>query len=212
MSGEDTDFMASFTKLKTLMLGGMPNVNLNFLSNLGQLEILVLNFEDEPDLRPLSQAPSLKDLTLCSTAIKDVSAISSLENLVRLDLFCPSVRDLRPLSGLKNLEELWVQGITADDSSVLGGLSGLKKLNIWGEENLDFLSRLNNLEHLTIELVGQNPSFDSQNLSQMLVLEFLSLSYSGKRPEMIVLSTLPNLKVVWMNGRMITDMSEFAGD
>jgi len=212
VAGQDLDFIASLTALKTLMIGGMSNVNLDFLSNLEHLEILTLNIEDELDLRHLSKAPNLKDLTLSSTNLKDVSAISSLKNLIRLDLFCPSVRNLRPLSSLKNLEELCLQGITAEDSSVLGGLSSLKKLDVWGEEDLGFLRHLNNLQELRIELVGQNPSFDSQSLSQMLELEFFRMNYLGKRPEMSVLNTLPSLKVVWMNGRMITDMSEFTED
>ena len=208
---ENTDFLATLTELKVLHIG-MRQPNLNSLRNLQNLEVLDVCSIKNIDLRPVSSLTSLKELHLLD-GIKDISAISSLKNLTYLDLFCYELRDIRSLVGLENLEHLMIQENKVEDFSILKKIPNLKilRMDTFELKDASFLADLTDLEMLTINL-GTESQFDSGVLAGMQNLQVLQIRYSGKKPNLRVLTTLPNLQLVQLNDEMVTDLSLFASE
>lgn len=129
-------------------------------------------YDDLEDISPLSYLTQLENLGFVHNHVEDISSLSLLGNLKFLHIFTDTIDDFSPIASMTSLENLTIY--TSD-----------------GVKNLDFLTKLVNLERLRIDLSGT----DIPDLSALTKLRELEIHYPGS---MHNLKTLPQLERLYI--------------
>ncbi len=134
--GADLSGLAGCSKLRTVILSGLPVRDLSFLQGKTDLQELRIDGLGMTSLSGLEDLP-IQHLSVrfCDT-LRDVSAIGTLKRLRDLDLeYCGRVTDYTPIAGCEALEELHIQGDAnpeaLQDASFLSGLPKLRDIGLY---------------------------------------------------------------------------------
>lgn len=168
--------------------------NLDFLKFFPNLEKLEISYaEDLTDVKGLYFTPSLNSLLLDASEGKDLS-----------------ITDLSPLGYCKNLTKLSLftfrtNTIQMRDFSVLSQLTKLEHLSLL-RLNIEDVSWISSLVHLTSVNLSENPTKDLSPLSALTKLDSLEIRRCGITSADF-LSSLKNLKTLCLEDNKITDLS-----
>ncbi|AEE54508.1 Miro domain protein (plasmid) [Haliscomenobacter hydrossis DSM 1100] len=165
--------IAQLTNLKTLLLDGVPSIDLTPLTGLKSLLHLDISDADITDITPISALTHLKVLQLSVDDIPDLSPLNSLVNLEELVLDHKELRDASLLlkGGRKvNIREFHQpKGVTKFDLEWIKHLSKLKnlKLELSYSKKLELLNQLVNLEELDIHFTEKDFFSDDITLPKL---------------------------------------------
>jgi hypothetical protein len=172
--------LAGLSKLRILVLGGGPVVDLGPLAGLGQLEVLSLQNLDATDLTPLAGLTNLRTLELPGNQLTDIGPLAGLANLEELDLtssasFDSAIVDISALAGLAKLRRLDLNGNEVVDLAPLAGLAKLQELVLQGNAVVD-IEPITNLPALhSLDALG-NPIVDVASLASLVQVHAINLS------------------------------------
>ncbi|MBL7809108.1 MAG: hypothetical protein JNN28_14910, partial [Saprospiraceae bacterium] len=219
----DSIDLNSLSQLDRIYMVSGPG-DLSPLKKFPKLKMLVINYcginhslpmdQQVINLEPLRKLTQLEQLYCVSPALKSLEPIKGLSRLTILHCQNSDVHSLEPVKNLSQLENL-AFGAKVKNASVLERLHNLKTLHIDGCKQIPDLSRLKNLQQLSIvenELALVNSSFRInnldflQNLSSLEVLDMELTSYRGSLER---LKNLLQLKAVTLPRVSTADMRAF---
>jgi internalin A len=198
----DISFIANLDDLEWLSIRSGQNIidisPITKLKNLHHLELVNIT-----DISPISDLKSLEHLQLYSDYFFDISPIGELESLKYLtlknlyfDMSYDFIIDLSPISNLRNLEilDMGIRINRIENFNPIFDLISLKMLIIYNLEEKDIINigRLQNLEYLTISILGQGVLKSLAALTQLKVLGIICDDDVDVSP----LLELPNLEKI----------------
>ena len=204
----DSIDLATLGDLEMIYMVGGPG-DLTPLKKFPNLKFLILDmcgvvigdpaFGPPMDLGPLRNLKKLEVLHCTTPVLYSIEPIKGLFALRELRLGSSNLSDLSPLKKLVALESLIVR---TDGKSVSGisGLTGLKILHLDGFKKVPDLSRMSKLKNLCIregEISIVNSSYRITSidfLTPLTTLEYLDLSGTSYRKDLVALAPLQKLK------------------
>ncbi len=221
---DDYTFLESLPNLKALDISGNHNYDLTSIGKLTQLKELKINNLNSHeshghkslDLTPLSSLTQLEYLDISNTYTDDITPLASLANLEYLDISGTCVNDITPLAGLKKLKHLKVSDMLKfnefnkvyDSREInlapLAQIQNLKSLRLGYidlPENIRIISRLSELEQLSVYEKGIDIWSELKNFKKLRVLDYhctgsleLDFSFAEKLSNLEVLDLSNTLK------------------
>ncbi|MEU7883804.1 NACHT N-terminal Helical domain 1-containing protein [Microbispora bryophytorum] len=176
-------------------------------SPLSKNHIYVNSAELVPSLRHL---PEVKSITIDTKGTIDLENLRSLRSLRDLDVWNSSIIDLNPIRELP-LEALSLMGCFAETLAPLADLTTLRQLSIRrtksGELDFNILSRLPQLEHLSLAYTEFSGALSLVNLSKLESLYLRSVPIR----ELPRLEEATELADIWFSSLGITDLTPISG-
>lgn len=160
----DCQSIGSLKKLRILNLVSSSVKNIKCISSLTELEELDISYTQIEDIKGIEKLDKLKMLS-CGSRIKNISRISKLKNLEFLKI--NGAKHIPDLSALKNLRSLAIQ---ENEMSIV---DGSYRIN-----NIEFLSQLQSLEFLDIEMTSYHG--DLRELNNLTKLKAIAIPSSVK--------------------------------
>lgn len=182
---------ATEVKLAECVTAGCERLNIDrgdltdfsVLAELDHVEALRMSWTDFSDLNDIAPMTQLRELHVSSTQVADLSGLTAFENLDILHLqWSKEVSDFSPIGELTTLTELALGGNSVDDMEYVASLI-----------NLDGLSLTSSKMSSMAALIG-HPSLTRLDLEMAQLPEDIS-----------ALLTIPNLRVVSVTPRRLTD-------
>ena len=209
-----------FNELYHLNLGDNAITSLSGIERLTTLNVLLVQRNNISDLSPLSDLTRLHSLNISwNPGITSIEPLAQgmRETLVNLDMAGLAV-DLTPVGGMENLDHVrlgddWNGHRISLDLAPLSGLTRLEYLHIFGAklDNVDAISSMSGLICIDLPNCGLTSAkltaLNGHPLTTGIVLERNFL----RTLDGLDLSTLPQLKEIYLGGNTIRDFSMFDG-
>ena len=186
---------------KTLEKNIEDEVSLEELENITDLSY----FLSCTSLEGIQYLKNLEHISLEGQSSSELSVLSSLKNLKSFNIHILGDDDLSFLKDLTKLEDINIDCSTAKDINFLENLTGIKSLSFFNFTNLsdDFtpISRLTNLESLTVMLGSENYLNDIDFISNLEKLEDLRI-YGNGITDISAVSKLTKLNYLTISSSM----------
>ena len=180
--------------------------------------IMDLSSNSISNLTPLANLTNLNDLYISNNLTSDLSPISNLD-LTRLDLSytgtCPGL-SLAPLAGMSNMTTLYISDCAVSSLSTLANFTNLSRLSLYNTSISD-ISALSGLTDLLVVDIANNPISNITPLTNLTNAMQISIGGSATANKLLDNSDLAqlssltaNLKRLYINGSVITDISPLA--
>lgn len=174
----DIDAVIVLQHLKSLTLNNADTVtDFAVLASVGTLEELVIDSESLKSLDFLKRMPQLKRLGLLNGAFFDLSGLEALEGLEALTIEdCDELTDMSSVTKLLTLKELSLDPPYNCPQPSLGELTNLQRLTLRRFDSCHFLSKLINLETLSLHNCTLSSNLDLSGLTRLRKLTCASHS------------------------------------
>lgn len=192
--------IAQLTDLKTLLLDGVPQIDLTPLLQLKFLAHLDIRDADIEDFIPLTTIPSLRKLYLSIDHISDLCIFHYLGQLETLVIDEKETRltaaELIGLRDFDDREEVLIAPLEPMDLSPIATCAKLKHLELGFQntKNLSFLAQLDLLEYLGIKLSVNDVFGNYTNLEKLNTIK-LSLEEPSNLVDYYHFPNLKNLEL-----------------
>lgn len=198
----DIDAVIVLNQLKSLTLNNADVMtNFDVLASINTLEELVIESENLKALDFLKRMPQLRSLGLKDGAFLDLRELETLVELEKLAIEdCDELTDMSNVTKLLELKELLLDLPFGCAEPSLGELTKLQRLTLKKFDSCDFLSKLVNLETLTLHNCTLSSNLNLSGLTQLRKLT--CASYSGDMP-LNFINSLSTLEEVDLGG-MVT--------
>ncbi|GFI23042.1 internalin-A [Lachnospiraceae bacterium] len=198
----DIDAVIVLNQLKSLTLNNADVMtNFDVLASINTLEELVIESENLKALDFLKRIPQLRSLGLKDGAFLDLRELETLVELEKLAIEdCDELTDMSNVTKLLELKELLLDLPFGCAEPSLGELTKLQRLTLKKFDSCDFLSKLVNLETLTLHNCTLSSNLNLSGLTQLRKLT--CASYSGDMP-LNFINSLSTLEEVDLGG-MVT--------
>lgn len=184
----DLSPLANLTELETLDIRIIYSPDLSFMQNLTKLEDLSILASDELDFSPIGNLTGLRQLEM-SSYIDNPSDLSFLKNLNQLTevtiVAWYTVKDLSYFQNMQCLQNLYVTCVDDVDLNYLSRLTNLETLTIAGQNirNIEGIGNLISLKGLSLydgsagARYGETEPLDIHSLENLTQLESIELEF-----------------------------------
>ncbi len=169
--------LTSVTSLVFSDISGVSCVDLLNFRNLSQISLKNASFTDMDAIFPLlsgltaldiesaslgeipevvANIPGLTHLSITNSGISNLAPLSALSGLTYLDLSGNQISDVSALALLSNVSDLSLNNNQIVDVTPLTGMAGLRNLSIYGNEDIEEIELLEDMEQLE-NLVTEAP-------------------------------------------------------
>jgi hypothetical protein len=131
-SAVDLRSLDGLTELRNLSVYGSPVSGFEAVSSFSKLTSLEITKMSDVDISPIANVKSLSFLDLSCTVLEDIAPLARLENLQALMLDVPKLSDIRPLSALRKLYHLVIGNSNISTLEPLISLPQLRYLHVAG--------------------------------------------------------------------------------